>query len=623
MAADFDGSAKAMGAPAPAANGAVSPVWSEESTRSGRASRVSVEWRDEDNGERIQSQDIRTSSEALLVGLSKRLSKERERRDLIDFYELLRSLFEVRIFRGAEQVRVLFSQYASFASEEHAGSYGMDLTAEIPDALRDDADANTIRLASTIHSLAERCNFEPLSQAVFDFACETDFECAIDQKMQTSLLENSFVTHLRTSSQHSSDFIGSADLCNHCLVYHRGMGTAARSGFFAMEKIDILLKWIMTPLVALFLRPVRFLWRLLWTSLLDEDDSPSEKSSTPLPSGGDDGPTSPAPVDSNLDTTTADGMPSPPPTPADADERLPEAIGADRAELNRKFVRQLRAERVSLEDTLWAKPQTFFQTIELHEPTFKEVMLVYRTEEECENAFRMQRHPQLQVSLFRDIPVADFETILPAQKPLTRAFDIFKLLLVFVGVIVYIIRTLESQAELETADIDDIIDSLLPAVVGLIGYASKIIISWRKMQRVYQDTILKFLSTYYLAKQEAVLPLLLNEMLQQELKEALLAYYFLWKSPNDTPRLLDDECEHHLHSYHGENIDFDVHDAIIKLKQCAIVHYEGPLTDETQLAYMSIGRAVNRLSDAIIAHMSTKNRMCPYCEAGICRTPEH
>ena len=84
---------------------------------------------------------------------------------------------------------------------------------------------------------------------------------------------------------------------------------------------------------------------------------------------------------------------------------------------------------------------------------------------------------------------------------------------------------------------------------------------------------MKFLQTYTLAKQQAVLPLLINEMLQQELKESILAYFFLWKSPNDTPALLDDECEHYLHSFHGETVDFDVKDALFKLKQLEIVKY--------------------------------------------------
>lgn len=89
----------------------------------------------------------------------------------------------------------------------------------------------------------------------------------------------------------------------------------------------------------------------------------------------------------------------------------------------------------------------------------------------------------------------------------------------------------------------------------------------------YKATIIKFLQTYSLAKQQAVLPLLLNEMLAQEFKETILAYFFLWQSPNNTPELLDDETEHHLHTFHGETIDFDVRDALIKLKQLGIIQY--------------------------------------------------
>ena len=42
------------------------------------------------------------------------------------------------------------------------------------------------------------------------------------------------------------------------------------------------------------------------------------------------------------------------------------------------------------------------------------------------------------MALFRDIPVADFETILPVQRPVTRAFDVLKLVIVFVSVVVYV-----------------------------------------------------------------------------------------------------------------------------------------------------------------------------------------
>jgi hypothetical protein len=89
---------------------------------------------------------------------------------------------------------------------------------------------------------------------------------------------------------------------------------------------------------------------------------------------------------------------------------------------------------------------------------------------------------QIQIALFRDIPIADFETILPAQQPLTRAFDIVKLLAVFVGVIMYMVRTVDEQLEEEDRSVEDIIEDLIPAFIGLVGYASKILLSWKKMQ---------------------------------------------------------------------------------------------------------------------------------------------
>lgn len=57
-----------------------------------------------------------------------------------------------------------------------------------------------------------------------------------------------------------------------------------------------------------------------------------------------------------------------------------------------------------------------------------------------------------------------------------------KLFVVFVGVITYMVRTVEEQLEVDDKTIEDIIEDLIPALIGLVGYASKILLSWQKMQ---------------------------------------------------------------------------------------------------------------------------------------------
>eukprot|EP00038_Savillea_parva_P025375 m.47356 g.47356 ORF g.47356 m.47356 type:complete len:576 (+) comp6879_c0_seq1:64-1791(+) len=546
---------------------------------------VFEQWREGNEVTESQCQAIRTSSETLLKGLLRRLPREKDAQLFIELYERIHALFEIRILRGAEEVRELFGAHATFSVEDNLGEGDDGAAAAVSDEVAEEMALQAKKLVDYVHGLVMQCNFEVLSQEVFDFAEQAEFECTIDQKMDPSALDSSFFEHLRTGDRSKLDFAHAADLCKHVLVYHRGIGSASVSGYFIIEKIDLLLEWAGQLLVSVVCWP----WTLLHRVALSQNVSVSVTSPPQSPTDDQDGTPS-------KDTNTA-----------------PHSGRA-------AWIQDLKKSRVSLSQVLWTNPVRFFTSVTLSEPTFKEVLLVYRTEEEYTKALGEHRRPQVQIALFRDIPIADFETILPKQRALTRAFDIFKLLIVFVGVVLYIVRTVDEQLDQEDRSLDDVIDDLIPAVIGLAGYALKMFLSWRKMQATYQATIMKFLQTYTLAKQQAVLPLLINEMLQQELKESILAYFFLWKSPNDTPALLDDECEHYLHSFHGETVDFDVKDALFKLKQLEIVKYKEPLTDTTQLSYMPIVRAVRSLTDAIFKHMRSRERTCPYCRAGICRS---
>ena len=69
---------------------------------------------------------------------------------------------------------------------------------------------------------------------------------------------------------------------------------------------------------------------------------------------------------------------------------------------------------------------------------------------------------------------------------------------------------------------------------------------------------------------------LVDSLESQELKEAILAYFFLWRHGPMTEQELDARCESHLKNEFGVEIDFEVDDALEKIvREGLVVDQEG------------------------------------------------
>jgi hypothetical protein len=198
-------------------------------------------------------------------------------------------------------------------------------------------------------------------------------ECSIDQKMNPSRLDSSFFVHMHETDRFAADFAGSADICKHVLVYHRGIGSATKGGFFMVEKFDLILEWVGRFLVTILLSPIALARRLgLFGGPAKKQPSAATEST---------GDSTHADADVTSETDCQPSTSEDPDNAPDADDD--------------GWVEELDQSRVSLEKVLWKNPVRLFTPITLTEPTFKEVMLVFRTEEEYEKAYTEHRHPQV------------------------------------------------------------------------------------------------------------------------------------------------------------------------------------------------------------------------------------
>jgi len=116
--------------------------------------------------------------------------------------------------------------------------------------------------------------------------------------------------------------------------------------------------------------------------------------------------------------------------------------------------------------------------------------------------------------------------------------------------------------------------------IGILlgGYAYRSYYSYSVKKTTYTLQLTKSLYYQTLDGNAGVLHRLLDEAEEQEVREALLAYYYLWRhAPSDgwTGKQLDDHIENELLTKLNLKIDFEIGDAINKLERLRIVENRG------------------------------------------------
>jgi hypothetical protein len=179
------------------------------------------------------------------------------------------------------------------------------------------------------------------------------------------------------------------------------------------------------------------------------------------------------------------------------------------------------------------------------------------------------------LKLFKDIPKMDLEMLLPGARLQMPGFTKLKMggsLLSGLAYIVYsIVRQLLAAAVIGVA-------FFWAPVAALLGYGYK---QWYGYQVTKQTYTLQLTQSLYyqtLDNNSGVLFHLLDEAEEQECREAMLAYYYLWRYAGErgwTARDLDDYVEMDLERLADLKVDFEIEDAMAKLEKLGIVEKSG------------------------------------------------
>ncbi len=213
-------------------------------------------------------------------------------------------------------------------------------------------------------------------------------------------------------------------------------------------------------------------------------------------------------------------------------------------------------------------------------PIFKRLAVIFRLkiEETHEHA---SRHPRTNthglpvfIKLFKNVPKMDVDMLLPGTHVQMTWFDRGKIMLPTVsGLVLAGIKIAKGAVVFAFAGIYGLL-AFLVFVVGTIGYGVKSFFGYLHTKDKYHLNLTRNLYYQNLDNNAGVLARVLHEAEEQDFREALLAYLLLWQHAGPhgfTERELDRAAESWLENTLGTPVDFEIHDALDKLRRWQMV----------------------------------------------------
>jgi Protein of unknown function (DUF3754) len=178
--------------------------------------------------------------------------------------------------------------------------------------------------------------------------------------------------------------------------------------------------------------------------------------------------------------------------------------------------------------------------------------------------------------LFKDVPRADVDMLLPGSRPRIRPMDralIFWPLAVGLALLLYHFTQVLPRFEL-----NELVSlASLSLAAAFCGYAYRSFHNYIAKRQTYILQLIRSLYFKALDSNTGVLMRLLDEAEEQQCREAFLAYFCLSRfAPPEgwTAEQLDDYVEMYLEGTAGLKVDFDVGAALMKLEQMRVVEKE-------------------------------------------------
>ena len=201
------------------------------------------------------------------------------------------------------------------------------------------------------------------------------------------------------------------------------------------------------------------------------------------------------------------------------------------------------------------------------------------------------------LKIFKNIPQLDLEMLLPGTRIKMTLLDRGRIVLpTLSGLAITIYKILTGAVALAFAGLYGIL-AFLGLVGGTLGYGFKSFLGYLRAKDKYQLHLTRSLYYQNLDNNAGVLFRLLDEVEEQEFREAALAYFLLWRHAGTSgwsQQSLDHHAEVFLRQTLDAEIDFEVDDALGKLRRFGLVE----TLPSGNVRAVSIRGALGRLDQA-------------------------
>jgi hypothetical protein len=180
------------------------------------------------------------------------------------------------------------------------------------------------------------------------------------------------------------------------------------------------------------------------------------------------------------------------------------------------------------------------------------------------------------LKLFKDIPQMDIEMLLPGTRikmPLLERFKLGGSVTSSVGYVGWKLSSVPLTGALFAGTTAAFLTLYTPIAL-VLGYGYKTWYSFQVSKQTYSLQLTQSLYYQNLDNNGGVMYRLLDEAEEQETRETLLAYFYLWRYAGDrgwTAAELDDYIELDLERRLDMQVDFEIADALHKLERAGIV----------------------------------------------------
>jgi hypothetical protein len=217
--------------------------------------------------------------------------------------------------------------------------------------------------------------------------------------------------------------------------------------------------------------------------------------------------------------------------------------------------------------------RTFWRDQERAVPGYRRLAMIFRLRERSPLTDPLDTRAAV-LKLFKDIPREDIETLLPGANVRMGLFEQAQIVVPTVsGLGLTMFKLLHGAMAVTFAGIYSLI-AFLGLISGAIGYGVKSVYSYLRTREKHQLCLTRHLYFQNLDNNAGVIYHLLAEAEDQEFREAILAWWLLWRGglAGATAEQIDVAAEAWLESRCGIRVDFEVADALAKLRRYGLAH---------------------------------------------------